>query len=241
MALIVCFANQKGGVGKSTAVVLAAGALSAAPFSYRTAVVDLDPQQSVSRLRSYDLEEYTDALAYDVLTYNLATFTARLAELEQRYELILLDVAGKLDTAAGKHSEALQVIQYADVVFIPVTPGNFAIEATLDYIRAALAIRNLRPALRLIAFRNMARTRSVATRRLSGELADLERLADVPVMRAGLRRYTEFEDANTLRSLYDPAATQPALVNFREWLDELHARIFTETPTVQGVQENTNV
>ena len=226
MARIICFANQKGGVGKSTAVLLTAGALYAKPFGYRVAVVDLDPQQSIGKLRADDREGTTDALPYDVYPYNLATFTARLEELESRYEILLLDVAGKLDSAAGKHSEALQVIQYADFVFIPVTPGNFAVEATLDYIRAALAIRNHRPGLQLVAFRNMARTRSRATRRLSGELEDLERLADVPVMTHPLKRYTEFEDADTLSSLYDKQATAPALENFRAWLDELAGIVF---------------
>ena len=58
MAVFVTFGNQKGGAGKSTCTVLAAGALSQPPFSYRLAVVDIDRQQSIAARRAYDLQDF---------------------------------------------------------------------------------------------------------------------------------------------------------------------------------------
>ena len=132
MAQIISFANQKGGVGKSTATLLAATALSQPPFSYDVVVVDIDPQQSISKRRSYDLDGHEAPLPYDVLTYNFATFTRQVKALDKRYQIIFLDVPGKLDAGAGRDSEAIQALQYVDLVLVPVTAGNFGLDATLD-------------------------------------------------------------------------------------------------------------
>jgi chromosome partitioning protein len=225
MAQIISFANQKGGVGKSTATLLAATALSQQPFGYDVAVVDVDRQQSVSKRRAYDLDGFTEPLPFDVLTYNFATFKQQVKTLDARYQIIFLDVPGKLDADAGRDSEAIQALQYIDLVLVPVTPGNFGIDATIDYLKAALAVKATRPDLRLVAFRNMHRTRSRHGKQLAGELDELATLTAVPVMEAPLKRYSEFEDADSLTSLYAPGSSSPARANFSTWLDELHTLI----------------
>ncbi|MGB3548708.1 MAG: ParA family protein [Saprospiraceae bacterium] len=223
MAKILAIANQKGGVGKSTATLLAATALSQPPFGYQVAVIDIDPQQSISRRRSFDLDGYTDPLPYDVLSYNFATFAQQVKTLDSRYQVIFLDLPGKLDTGAGKDSEAVQALQYIDLVLVPFTPGNFSLDATLDYLKAALAVQQRRADLRLVAFRNMHRERSRHGRQLAGELDELASLTAVPVMDAPLKRYSEFEDADSLASLYsDNNSSSPARQNFSEWMNEFH-------------------
>lgn len=225
MAQIISFANQKGGVGKSTATLLAATALSQPPFSYDVVVVDIDPQQSISRRRAYDLEGHEAPLAYDVLTYNFATFAQQVKTLDSRYQIIFLDVPGKLDAGAGRDSEAIQALQYIDLVLVPVTAGNFGLDATLDYLKAVFAVQQHRPELRLVAFRNKHRERSRHGRQLAGELDELATLTAVPVMEAALKRYSDYEDADTLTTLYAPASSSPARQNFTAWLNELHTLI----------------
>jgi cellulose biosynthesis protein BcsQ len=225
MAQIISFANQKGGVGKSTATLLAATALSQPPFSYDVVVVDIDPQQSISKRRSYDLDGHEAPLPYDVLTYNFATFTQQVKALDKRYQIIFLDVPGKLDAGAGRDSEAIQALQYVDLVLVPVTPGNFGLDATLDYLKAVLAVQQQRKDLRLVAFRNMHRERSRHGRQLAGELDELATLTAVPVMEAPLKRYSDYEDADTLTTLYAPDSSSPARQNFTAWLNELHTLI----------------
>ena len=220
MAQIIAVANQKGGVGKSAVTLLAATALAQPPFNYRVAIIDTDPQQSIGKLRAYDLEAAPDAVPpYDVLTLDWPTFRQQVRELDARYQLIFLDVPGKLDTDQGRTSEAVQALQYIDLALVPFTPGNFALDATLDYLRTALAVQQQRPDLRLVAFRNMHRERSRHARALDAELAAV---ADfVPVMDEALRRYSEFEDADSLASLYSADSSSPARVNFSAWVQEL--------------------
>ncbi len=232
MAQIISFANQKGGVGKSTATLLAATALSQPPFSYDVVVVDIDPQQSISKRRSYDLDGHEAPLPYDVLTYDFATFTRQVKALDKRYQIIFLDVPGKLDIPTeeerkkGKEeSEAIQALQYIDIVLVPVTPGNFGLDATLVYLKAVLTVQQQRKDLRLVAFRNMHRERSRHGRQLAGELDELAALTAVPVMEAALKRYSDYEDADTLTTLYAPDSSSPARQNFTAWLDELHTLI----------------
>lgn len=227
MAQIISIANQKGGVGKSTATLLAATALSQPPFSYDVAVVDVDPQQSISRRRGADLDGFTEPVPFTVYGVNFATFARDAEALDKRHQIIFLDVAGKLDTGAGKESEAVQALQYLDFVLVPFTPGNFTMDATLDYIEAVKAAQHqTRPdLLRLVAFRNMHRERSRHGRQLAGELADLSRLANVPIMEAPLKRYSDFEDADSITSLYSTDSSNPARQNFTAWLDELHQLI----------------
>ena len=221
MAQIISIANQKGGVGKSTVTLLAATALSQPPFSYDVAVVDVDPQQSISRRRAFDLDGFTAPIPYTVYAYNFATFARDAQALDGRHQVIFLDVAGKLDTGAGGDSEAIQALQYIDLVLVPLTPGNFTLDATLDYIEAVKVVQGQRPDLQLAAFRNMHRERSRHGRQLAAELADLNRLANVPLMEAPLKRYSEFEDADSLTSLYTKDSSSPARQNLTTWVDEL--------------------
>jgi cellulose biosynthesis protein BcsQ len=225
MAQIISIANQKGGVGKSTATLLAATALSQPPFSYDVAVVDVDAQQSIARRRGGDLEGHSEPVPFTVYGVNFATFARDVKALDSRHQIIFLDVAGKLDATAGRDSEAIQALQYLDLVAVPFTPGNFTVDATLDYIEAARAVQHERPELQLVAFRNMHRERSRHGRQLAKELADLSRLANIPIMEAALKRYTDFEDADSITSLYSLDSSSPARQNFVAWLNELHILI----------------
>ena len=64
-AKIIAFANQKGGVAKTTSSVMTAGKLS--DMGYKTLLVDADPQGSATRYVYKDFDETTNDL-YDVLT-----------------------------------------------------------------------------------------------------------------------------------------------------------------------------
>ena len=229
MAVFITFGNQKGGAGKSTATVLAAGALSQAPFNYRLAVVDIDRQQSIAARRSYDLQDFDGLLPYEVLSYNFATFEANLEELDTRYQLVFVDVAGKLDKEAGHESEAARALAYTDLLFVPVPPGNFTVQSTVDYLEAAMAIREAKQAhgqaLEVRAFRNLYRDHRLTGRALGRELEELRSLAGIELLREPLRRYALFEDANTLESIYKPDSTEAAHRNFARWLNEIHSII----------------
>lgn len=226
MSLIIAAANQKGGVGKSTCTLLAATALSQAPYNYRVEALDVDPQRSLFARRQYDLEEATGQPPYPIHALTFEEFSSQVETLDRRAEILFLDVPGKLDSAAGKNSEAIRALQYVDVVLVPVTAGNFALQATVDYIKAVLAVQRKRPELRLITFHNMHRTRSRHGRALSEELNELASLTGAVLMDTPLKRYSAYEDADTLTSLY--RSSGPAGENFTAWIDELHGHLLNK-------------
>ena len=57
---------MKGGIGKSSATVMAATALSTAPFNKKVLVLDLDRQGSLIQLRELDAED-TEDFNYDIV------------------------------------------------------------------------------------------------------------------------------------------------------------------------------
>jgi chromosome partitioning protein len=226
MSKIIVFGNQKGGVGKTTCTVLAATALSQPPFGLRVAVVDADPQKSIAKGRLLDMEDFNGPLPYDVLGYNVPTFEQRARDLDQRHDLVFVDVAGKLDTdLPPEQQEISRVLLYADFLFVPFSSGNYALDATLDYLRFVLRIRDdraqsARP-LQVVGFVNMYRERSRNGRFLVGELEQIRQVAGVPFMRNNLSLYTLFSEASTTESLYDAASTHNDRANLSQWVDEL--------------------
>ena len=220
MALFATFANLKGGVGKTTCTILAANAYSQTPFNLRVALVDCDLQKSAVRLRLLDLEDFDGVLPYDVLDWNIPTFEARAQELNDNFDLVLVDVAGTFDDGI------LRIINYLDAVYIPVTGGNFGLEASLSYLREVLAFKAQRDQegrpLKVYAFANMQRERTRNAAFLADELARVRAYLDVPILSAGLKDLNAYRDADTLTTLYSTTPTDPAGLNFSAWIEALY-------------------
>ena len=76
--IIITFANQKGGVGKTTLCALFASYLVGKGHS--VAVFDTDPQQSIVKKRASDTATYTGAvLPYIVYPFSLTNEQALLS------------------------------------------------------------------------------------------------------------------------------------------------------------------
>lgn len=225
MSKIIVFGNQKGGVGKTTCTVMAAAALSQAPFNLRLSVIDTDHQKSIVKSRLLDMEDFTGLLPFDILNYNVKTLQDRIHELDKMNDIIFVDVPGKLDSdLPAEQQEISKVLLYADYLFLPFTSGNYSLDATLDYLKFVLRIREQRAnstrPLKVIGFVNMYRERSKNNRYLTGEINQIKQFASVPFMRNNLGMYTLFSDTNTLDSLYEENATSNDQVNFVVWLNE---------------------
>ena len=223
MSTIVAFGNQKGGVGKSTVVAMAASALAQAPFHINLCVIDCDKQQSLAEARSFEIEENEPA-PYPIFALNVDELQNRIHDLDQQYDLILLDTAGKLDnTIPIAQQEITRTLMYADFIFIPFRAGSFNLDASLEYLRVALELQKLRTVqsrpLQVIGFVNMYKDRSKTNAFLVSEIDHL-RSEGIPFMLCRLRNYTLFEEADTVTSLYDLNASNKAKLNFTVWLNE---------------------
>ena len=180
MAKIIMFGNQKGGVGKSLLTTITATALSQAPFNLKTLVIDLDNQKSVLRARSFDLRAYqTDVVPFEVLSYSIDDLQSQIGQLDKAYQLILIDVAGKLDnTQPIETQEVTKALMYVDRLFISFVAGNYNLESTLDYFQFIKQVQKIRALqqrnLKVFGFVNMHRARSRANSFLTEDLEILK-------------------------------------------------------------------
>jgi chromosome partitioning protein len=135
MAVVYTVAQQKGGAGKT---MLAANLAAALAGSRRVAVLDIDPQRSLTRwhtIRSSRTRAASPLTCRDVSGWRIA---AELDRLRRDHDVVLVDSPPQIDT------EAKLAVRGADLILVPVQPSPpdlWAAEATLK-----LAISEQRPA-----------------------------------------------------------------------------------------------
>lgn len=224
MSKIVAFGNQKGGVGKSTIITLCANALSQPPFNLKICVIDNDPQRSIYEARQFEAEDREGKMPYDVVAMDLLALQTNIYEYDKRYDLILIDTAGRLDANLDiQQQEITKTLMYADYLFIPFRAGNFNLDASLEYLKMAAKLQQLRATsqrpLRFYGFINMFKDRSNSNAHLIEEIENL-RSAGVQFMLCRLRNYALFEEIDTFSNLYDVNSNDKAKLNFTVWLNE---------------------
>jgi chromosome partitioning protein len=146
MAMVYTVAQQKGGAGKTT---LAANLAAWFAANHRVALVDIDPQRSLTRWYALRAERASvAAISFsNVSGWRLAS---ELDRLRDAHDVVLIDSPPQVDT------DARIAIRAANMVLIPVQPSPpdlWAAEGTL-----ALAGAERRPA-RLVLNRAPAASR----------------------------------------------------------------------------------
>ena len=127
--VVIAFISQKGGTGKtSTALNLAVEALG---YGLEVVVVDLDPQVSACDWKDTRGEERPPIVASVPVPHVERTLKAAR---ENGADLVIIDTAGRTDTAAAEAAKA------ADLVFIPLQPSLIdlrTLKSTLGIITGA--------------------------------------------------------------------------------------------------------
>jgi chromosome partitioning protein len=132
MAKVITVAQQKGGAGKTTVAAHIAVALS--QKGNRVAVVDIDPQGSLTHWHSIREKKFGEG-------YTGLTFTAlsgwrvgsEVARLRKSQDFIIIDSPPHTET------EARTAIRSADLIIVPVQPSPtdlWATKATLELAKA---------------------------------------------------------------------------------------------------------
>lgn len=152
-ACVLTIAQQKGGAGKTTLAAHLAVAWSLA--GHRVAIVDIDPQASLTqwdRMRGERAQAGTNADAAKLAPLHVVSIAGwRLAgevdRLKRDYEVVLIDSPPHMET------EAKIAVRAADLVIVPVQPSPmdlWATQGTLDLVkkerRSALIVLNRVPA-----------------------------------------------------------------------------------------------
>lgn len=172
---IIASVGQKGGIGKSTAVMNVAAVLAR---DNRVLVIDVDPQQSTT----WWAGNAEDTLPFDFTADVDPNNLAKLRLLD--YDVVIVDTPGSLQDTA-----ILQVVlDNADFAIVPLTPDDLSVKPLVRTINEHIKPRG-------VPYRVLL---SKIDQRNAGELEDWQALVDelgLPRFRQAIRQYKAHKDA----------------------------------------------
>lgn len=181
-ARIFTVAQQKGGAGKTTLV--AHLAVSWSQQGRRMAVVDIDPQGSLSQW----VEQRRTACAGDDIGFTFSQITgwrlaAEVERLARDHDAVLIDSPPHAET------EARIAVRAAALVIVPLQPSPMDLWATRPTLELARAER--RPVLLVV-------NRMPARSRLAGEMSERLAALEIGVARTTLGNRVAFAESLAL-------------------------------------------
>jgi chromosome partitioning protein len=204
MAVVITVAQQKGGTGKTTLAANLAAALAA---TRRVALLDIDPQRSLTRWHALRVARPKAAAALtfsDVAGWRLAV---ELDRLKRTHDFVLIDSPPQIDT------DAKLAVRGATLVLVPVQPSPpdvWAAEGTLK-----LATDERRPAAIVL-------NRVPSASRLRDSIAADLTARNMPLLRATIGNRTSFASAFAEGlGVTEAAPRSVAATELRALLDEL--------------------
>ncbi len=176
---VIAVINQKGGTGKTTlALNLAAGLAQRAP----TAVVDADPQRSISQWIAMDRGKN----ALPAATQIGDSPAIAIARLKRNHRYVVVDCP---PTVQGPVIDA--VMASADLVLIPVLPSPLDLWASVGIAELVSQAQQKNKALQAYLVLNQVETRNALSRVMQQAMAEF----DVPLLQANLQRRAAYRSA----------------------------------------------
>ena len=131
--VIITFANQKGGVGKTTLCVTFANYL--VTKGVRVAIVDCDFQHSIIKCRKADLKKYeVEYVPYDVLAYDVNDKNAIIALIEKMHNDQSLDVV-LMDSPGSLQADGLvPMFVNSDLIIVPFHYDLMTVPSTASFL-----------------------------------------------------------------------------------------------------------
>lgn len=224
---IVAFVNQKGGVGKSILAINVSAMLS---NKFRVLLLDTDNQGSsedwgVARINKLESNNRLRGFSKHYRGIKRATEVSMdLQEIAASYDVVIVDTPGRNELVS------LGVIAAANLVIIPLTPGNFSFwssEITRELIQKVAAARPEDFAARLLL--NMRDKRKKISQEAENMLQDLE----IPVMKTSVGHRNIFESSSEGLSVLELPARSASDKEAQREMNEL----VSEIEEILGLQD----
>lgn len=140
---IIVFANQKGGVGKSTLCILLANYL--VHWKKSVCVIDTDLQQSATMQRQIDTQQFGEEVPYEIQPFSISdpATMQQLMENAQEFDgYVLFDAPGNI-----KDDGLAVMLAYADAIVCPYEYETKSLISTQVFISVLEQIKNLNPGM----------------------------------------------------------------------------------------------
>lgn len=173
---VIAFANQKGGVGKTTLALACAAATAAAHG--RALVVDVDPQHSAT-----DISEMMQAPGYDFVHEGDPNTIAKL-RMVKNYDTIYVDCPGSLEG----QDVLRQVIEHADYIIIPYDHDVYSMVPT---IRTARYVEQFGTPYKVL----LNRISSSGGASLVEDAWEALKKENIPYFRSFIRQYKDYSNS----------------------------------------------
>lgn len=154
--MIITIGSHKGGTGKSTLAVNLAAIYQRA--GHRVIVIEADPSVSTSSMWAARREAHEDLAPVTVLR-KTGGLNITLEGLEQAYDLVLVDTAGK--DSAELRTAAL----VSDVLVIPTNADNPDLDSTSEFLARMDEARIINPTLKMLVVITRAHTHAKSKHR----------------------------------------------------------------------------
>ena len=142
--MIILFANQKGGVGKSTLSVLFSNYLTLAKNNMVT-VYDMDFQRSLYN-KAQTAQVVENQSLYEVEAAELKQFGIIYEKAKTNDHIIIIDLAGKMDD-----DNLVPVFQKSDLILCPFCYDEYSVSSTIEF---SFVITQLNPKAKIVFIPN---------------------------------------------------------------------------------------
>ena len=130
MGNVITFANQTGGSGEST--LSANVAVFWSNSGYKVAVIDADPQKSLTYWLTERKKYYgADDIGIDFYNFDIRNLSEEIKKIKRKYDFIIIDSPPAITFGT------IQIIKASKGVFVPVQPSPLDLMATLPFLQIA--------------------------------------------------------------------------------------------------------
>ena len=203
--MIVSFLNQKGGVGKTTLAINAAGFYSNQGKSIL--LIDADPQGTTTRWA-----ELRASIDFPVVHLSRNNMSGEIVTLSSNYERVVIDGPPRAESLSRA------VIIASDLVVLPIEPSgasDWASQVTIQQIQEA---REYKSELKATFMISRAISRTVMGNAIREHVAD----AGIPILESTVVNRVAFAEALTMgKTIYEWVPGSAATKDITQTMNEI--------------------